>query len=97
MTTPKEVWVCQNRECLANGAAAVLQAFQALPSSGTAYTAIGTECQGMCNMGVTVRVIDDETWYCRIQPAQVDVIVQQHLIAGSPVQELRHPRMHPRF
>jgi (2Fe-2S) ferredoxin len=96
MTDRREVWVCQNRECLANGAAAVLQAFKDFQAAHD-FTAIGCECQGMCNMGATVRVIADESWYCRIQPEQVARIVEQHLGQGEPVIDWLHPRMHPRF
>jgi (2Fe-2S) ferredoxin len=44
-----------------------------------------------------VRVLPDETWYCRVKPADVPTIVEHHLEGGEPVAELLHPRFHPRF
>lgn len=90
-----EVLVCQYQNCLAQGSAEVLAAFLSHPVPGV--TAIGAECQGQCNLGVTVRVLPDETWYCRVKPEQVKDIVEQHLKQGMPVKSLLHPRFHPSF
>lgn len=65
------------------------------PVPGVEVCAAG--CQGQCNMGVTVRVLPDETWYCRVRPEDVPAIVEQHLQGGEAVERLLHPRMHPRF
>jgi (2Fe-2S) ferredoxin len=110
MTPQYEIWICQNCSCLAQGSADLLQAFEAALSEGgfssTEIQAIGCQCQGQCNMSATVRVFTqdasslattDETWYCRVKPEHVPQIIQQHLVAGQPVQELLHPRLHPRF
>ncbi len=97
MNPTSEIWVCQNRDCLEQGAAAVLAEFVALTQDYPQIQPIGCECQGQCNMGVTVRVIQDQTWYCRITRDDVGPIVKQHLIAGQPVQSLLHPRWHPQF
>ncbi len=97
MNPTTEIWVCQNRDCLAQGAAEVLAEFVALTQDQPEIRPIGCECQGQCNMGVTVRVIQDQTWYCRITPDDVGPIVEQHLVAGQPVQSLLHPRWHPQF
>jgi len=91
----RQVLVCQHVNCVANGSRDVLEAFLAIATSDFEVIAVG--CQGQCNMGVTVRVLPDETWYCRIKPEDVPVIVQQHLNGGHPVERLLHPRIHPRF
>lgn len=95
MDSNRQVLVCQYVNCCANGAKAVLEAFQAYSAQGVVVQAVG--CQGQCNMGPTVRVLPDEIWYCRVQPADVPEIVEQHLKQGQPVDRLLHPRMHPRF
>jgi (2Fe-2S) ferredoxin len=95
MNPPIEVWVCQNRSCLDQGAAAVLAEFLALTDADPPIQPIACDCQGQCNMGVTVRVINDDTWYCRVQTADVRPIVEQHLQGGLPVQAKLHPRWHP--
>ena len=91
----KQVLVCQHVNCLANGSAEVLAAFQAHLVAGVEVA--GCECQGQCNMGATVRVLPDETWYCRVKPADVPEIVEQHLEGGQAIDRLLHPRFHPTF
>ncbi|KAM3094681.1 (2Fe-2S) ferredoxin domain-containing protein [Phormidesmis sp. 146-35] len=93
--THLQVLVCQYQNCLEKDSAEVLAAFLAHPISNV--TVIESGCQGQCNMGVTVRVLPDEVWYCRVKPEQVETIVEQHLKQGKPVEDLLHPRFHPRF
>ncbi len=95
MDSGRQILVCQYTNCLANGSAAVLAAFQGTAISGTMV--IGCGCQGQCNMGPTVRVMPDNTWYCRVKPGDVRTIVEQHLKDGKPVAALLHPRFHPQF
>jgi (2Fe-2S) ferredoxin len=90
-----QVFVCQYQNCLERGSAEVLAAFLAHPVPGV--TTIGAGCQGQCNLGVTVHLLPDEVWYCRVKPEQVEAIVTQHLQGGEPVQEFLHPRLHPQF
>jgi (2Fe-2S) ferredoxin len=80
---------------MANGSAEVLAAFEASEVNG--FKVIGTGCQGQCSSGPTVRIVPEETWYCRVQPSDVPVIVEQHLKGGKPVEEKLHPRIHMRF
>ncbi len=89
------VMVCQHRSCLANGSAEVLAAFEAQSVPGVAIRATG--CQGQCSSGPTVRVLPEEIWYCRVKPSDVPVIVEQHLLGGTPVEAKLHPRIHMRF
>ena len=91
--TSRCVLVCQYRSCQKNGSAAVLEAFQAARLPGV--TVRGCGCQGQCSTGATVRVLPDETWYCRVKPSDVPAIAQQHLQNGRPVARLLHPRFHP--
>jgi (2Fe-2S) ferredoxin len=86
------VQVCQYKNCLSNGSAEVLAAFEANAVAGVTVEASG--CLGQCNMGPSVRVIPDH-WYCRVKPEDVPVIAEQHLKQGKPVTALLHPRFHP--
>ncbi|MCL6435271.1 MAG: (2Fe-2S) ferredoxin domain-containing protein [Leptolyngbyaceae cyanobacterium HOT.MB2.61] len=95
MDSTREVLVCQYVNCQGNGSAEVLKAFQSNPVPSV--TVNPSECQGQCNMGPTVRVLPDGTWYCRVKPKDVPTIVEQHLKQGKPVERLLHPRMHPKF
>jgi len=89
------ILVCQHRSCLANGSPAVLAAFQEAEIPG--FTVLASGCQGQCSSGPTVRITPEETWYCRIQPSDVPLIVEQHLKGGVPVESKLHPRIHMRF
>lgn len=93
MDSSRQILVCQYTNCLRNGSAAVLAAFQGYSVSGAMV--IGCGCQGQCNMGATVRVLPDDTWYCRVKPDDVRTIVEQHLKHDRPVSTLLHPRFHP--
>ncbi|HBE18811.1 MAG TPA: 2Fe-2S ferredoxin [Cyanobacteria bacterium UBA11149] len=89
------VLICQYRSCLAAGSAEVLAAFEAI--EGINYKIVGTGCQGQCSCGPTVRIVPEETWYCRIKPSDVPEIVAQHLVGGSRIEAKLNPRIHIRF
>ncbi len=89
------VFVCQYRSCLANGSAEVLAAFEAADTNG--FRVMGTGCQGQCTSGPTVRIVPEETWYWRVKPSDVPVIVEQHLKGGKQVEEKLNTRIHMRF
>lgn len=95
MDVERTVLVCQYVNCCKNGSASVLETFLEQPIAGV--TVIGSDCQGQCNMGPTVRVLPDETWYCRVQSGDVSEIVEQHLKQNKPVDRLLHPRLHRQF
>jgi (2Fe-2S) ferredoxin len=91
---PREVWVCQHRNCQAQGSALVLAAFESGLSASDGVTVCGSECQGQCNLAVTVRVLPDQVWYCRVKAEDVPSIIEQHLLGNQPIQRLLHPRWH---
>jgi (2Fe-2S) ferredoxin len=91
----KQVLVCQYINCIRSSSEAVLEAFQKNPVRDVEI--IASQCQGQCNMGVIVRVLPDDIWYCRVKPEDVLDIVQQHFKNGQPVDRLLHPRLHPKF
>lgn len=91
----KCVSVCQHQSCQRNGSAEVLAAFNQLKLPE--FTASGCDCLGQCSSGPTVKVNPDNIWYCRVKPADVPEIVEQHLQQGKPVDRLLHPRIHPRY
>lgn len=89
------VLVCQHQSCLRNGSQETLKAFEDADVPNVKVEASG--CLGQCNVGPTVRVIPDETWYYRVQPEDVETIASQHLQGGKPVAEKLNPRIHPQF
>lgn len=94
MPSDRQVWVCQHTNCLAQQSAEVLAAFQYQAVAGIEI--VPSDCQGQCNMGATVRILPDDTWYCRVKPEDVPEIVSQHLQQGQWVDRLLHPRLHPK-
>jgi (2Fe-2S) ferredoxin len=85
-----KVLVCQNRTCKKDGAAKVLEAFQA---SGVEVVKCG--CLGMCGSGPIAIVRDSQDWfYWRLKPKKVKLIVAQHLQNDEPIQEFLHPKVH---
>ncbi|MBE9125483.1 MULTISPECIES: (2Fe-2S) ferredoxin domain-containing protein [unclassified Coleofasciculus] len=89
------VLICQHTSCKANGSADVLAAFEA--AGDTDFEIKAAECQGQCSSGPTVRILPEETWYCRVKPNDVPVIVEQNLKGGIRVEEKLNPRIHMRF
>lgn len=89
------VLVCQHQSCLSRGSDQTLKAFQDADIAGVEVQP--SECLGQCNVGPTVRVIPDETWYYRVQAEDVPAIATQHLQGGKPVEEKLNPRIHPQF
>ena len=87
--------VCQYRSCLENGSAEVLAAFESAEIPGVMVT--GSGCQGQCSCGPTVRIVPEETWYCRVQPSDVQMIVEQHLQGEQPIEAKLNPRIHMRM
>lgn len=95
MTPDRCVFVCQNRSCLNQGSERVFEAFQSAEIPGVTLEKSG--CLGQCSSGPTVRILPDETWYCRVQPPDVPLIIEQHLIGGEPVEAKLNPRLHLRI
>jgi (2Fe-2S) ferredoxin len=89
---PKCVRVCQNRTCKKQGAAAVLAAFENLPIPHVTVTPSG--CLGQCGNGPMVLVLPDMVWYCRVQPQEVLLVIEQHLLGNQRVKQMLYPRFH---
>ena len=46
-------------------------------------------CNQQHHQGPILIVYPDGVWYGKLQPADIDVIVDEHLIGGRPVERLR--------
>jgi len=47
-----------------------------------------TSCQGMCKRGPNVTIYPEGIVYHRVQPGDVERIVEEHLRGGQPIEEL---------
>ncbi|MEM9807685.1 MAG: (2Fe-2S) ferredoxin domain-containing protein [Cyanobacteria bacterium P01_D01_bin.56] len=91
----KFIQVCQYRSCQRFQSAEVLAALKQHASSILMVSA--SSCLGQCGSGPTVRVAPDNVWYCRVQPQDIEELIEQHIYQGKPVKRLLHPRFHPNY
>ena len=100
----KHVFTCINRRdpdnpkgcCAEKGSEQVAEKFKAgIHARGLKgrMRANKAGCLDQCENGVTVVVYPDGVWYERVTPADVEEIIDKHLVGGAPVERLRNPRM----
>jgi (2Fe-2S) ferredoxin len=90
---PRCVRVCQYRACKNQGAAEVLAAFQALSIPNVTVTSSG--CLAQCGNGPMVLILPEMIWYSDVQPQEVTLVVEQHLLGGQIVKQMLYHRFHP--
>lgn len=88
-----EIVVCHGTGCLANGSPKVTEAFKAAIAAAGINANImpgikTTGCQGFCSRGPLVTIKPKGLFYQRVQPKDVEEIVQKTLLAGEPVTRL---------
>ena len=79
----RRLLVCQNRTCRKQGSAKVLAAFQTFDIPNIAVEKSG--CLGKCGSGPMLLVLPEEVWYSYVQPQNISVIMEQHLLSRLPV------------
>ena len=93
MQTPADT--CRNRFCSDKGGEAVrAQFWEALEVAGVEdvkVTRMG--CTVQHGRGPIVIVYPDGVWYAGVSPGDVDEIVRDHLVCGTPVERLILHRM----
>ncbi len=85
------VLVCGGTGCTSSGSQSIQEAFtEAINKYGITEEVklIQTGCFGLCALGPVVIVYPDGTFYSRITPDQVDLIVKEHLVGGKVVEDL---------
>ena len=58
---------------------------------GSAVRANKAGCLDQCEIGPTVVVYPEAVWYGHVTPADVDEIIDSHIIGGRPVERLIIP------
>jgi (2Fe-2S) ferredoxin len=93
------IFVCTNHRpaenpkgsCAAKGAEAVRLRFkEVLDARGLKHDvrANGAGCLDACERGVSVVVYPEGVWYGRVTVADVEEIVERHIVGGQPVERL---------
>ena len=101
-TFQRHVFVCVNQRdpadpkgcCAARGGAAVAAAFkQKLYERGLKRLVRANKayCLDQCARGVTVVVYPEAVWYGHVTEADVDEIIERHVIGGEVVERLLIP------
>ena len=96
----RHVFICINERaaadpkgcCLAKGSAEVRELFkQGLKSRGLnrIVRANAAGCLDACAYGVTVVIYPEAVWYGGVTPADVEEIIEKHVIGGQVVERLR--------
>jgi (2Fe-2S) ferredoxin len=96
----KHLFICTNRRpdddkrgsCAAKGSEELKDRFKSVLKSrglkgGVRANAAG--CLDQCESGCTVVVYPDAVWYGHVTAADVEEIVDRHVIGGQPVERLR--------
>jgi (2Fe-2S) ferredoxin len=99
----KHIFICTNQRpdgnprgcCNASGEAELHSAFKAklkqrgIPNDKVRANKAG--CLDQCEAGPTVVVYPDAVWYGGVTLADVDEIIDSHIISGRPVERLTIP------
>lgn len=88
---PNRILICGGTGCISSHSRPVMDRLEKELQQANLdqeYQIIFTGCQGFCEQGPIIVVEKDSTFYCRVDPDQVPAIVQDHLKAGRPVEEL---------
>lgn len=95
----RHVFVCTNLRpdgsprpcCAGRGGEAVRDALKVAAKKrlGKSVRINSAGCLDQCEHGVTMVVYPDNVWYGFVTPADVDEIVESHLVNGQPVERLR--------
>jgi (2Fe-2S) ferredoxin len=95
----KHIFICVNERaagdpkgcCAAKGGQAVAAAFKRkLYERGLKRIVRPNKalCLDQCAQGVTVVVYPEATWYGHVGEADVDEIIEEHIVGGRPVERL---------
>ena len=95
MKPEKHVFVCTNQRppghprgsCVEKGSAEILQTFRDLQGEKgiISFKAVASGCLEPCLAGPSVYVAPDDVWYGGVTVEDVERIIDEHLVGGTPV------------
>jgi len=89
------IQVCTGGGCIACGSLNVRsQLAEKLEERGLSskYLVKGTGCLGPCSKGPVILMKKSGIFYENVQLADIDSIIDEHLLGGTPVEKLLHHR-----
>lgn len=87
----KEIVVCGNRNCHNNGGGEVFDMFKSEVEKKKLKKSVDVKqvgCLGLCALGPIVVVYPEKTFYCKVKPADVKRIIDEHIVGGRVVNDL---------
>jgi (2Fe-2S) ferredoxin len=98
----RHIFICGNQRpdghprgsCDSSGSGDLQRAFKARLAQTPARATVRANkagCLDQCEHGPTVVVYPEAIWYGHVTPADVDEIVQSHILGGEPVARLQIP------
>ena len=85
------ILVCGGTGCSSSGAGALIDRFNEqlkLHALDQEVGVVKTGCFGLCEAGPVVIVYPEGTFYSRVRPEDVDLIVSEHMLKGRIVRKL---------
>ncbi len=93
----RHILVCSGDDCRKRGSKKLCKALkEALDDRGLKRTTkvLEIDCFDQCAHGPIVLVYPDATWYSGVKEADVETVVERHLVGGEPVKEKLYRRAH---
>jgi (2Fe-2S) ferredoxin len=92
MSRSKKVLVCLGRSCRKYDSEKVLAALKqdTIPN----VEIIPVCCLGQCGNGPMIVEESEGIWYYQVHPDEVEILIEQHLVAGFPVKAMLYPKFH---
>ncbi len=85
------VHVCYGPHCTPRGGRSLVPALEAAirrAGLGGQVEVLATSCRARCEDGPSVNVYPGPTFYGRVEETDIDEIVEEHLVGGTPVARL---------
>ncbi|XMB86203.1 NADH-quinone oxidoreductase subunit NuoF [Mycoplasmatota bacterium WC44] len=83
-TDKKELLVCAGTGCVSSKSKQLIENLRQLIKDNNLDVEVhGTGCFGFCEKGPIVKVMPDDTFYCRVKVDDASKIVESHLINGE--------------
>ena len=84
-----QILVCAGGGCLASGSDKVIKALRdAVEKHNADIEVIAVGCMGLCVEGPVIQMVQDRTFYQRVQAEDADEIIREHAVGGKVIERL---------